>query len=290
MKTFIYELIDPKTGETRYIGKANNPKDRLKEGHLGVLELKSRTYKSNWIKSLLKEGLKPILNIIDEVPLEEWQFWERHYISLYRSWNIKLTNCTDGGDGIGVSWNKGLTRELDERVERVAKLKEGKQLSIETKLKKSKSLKGRKISEDVKGKMSESQKFRERSPDIAYKVWETRRRNGSDKMTEEVKQQISKALTGRKLSKETKLKIGVKNKGKRHSEEVKEKLSNLIVTEETRRKLSLSLLGRKHSEEAKSNMRKPKSTEAKENMSKSKKGKKWSEARRQAQINKQNIV
>ena len=33
-----------------------------------------------------------LLEIIDIVPVEEWKFWERHYISLYRSWGFILKN------------------------------------------------------------------------------------------------------------------------------------------------------------------------------------------------------
>lgn len=36
--------------------------------------------------------------VIDEVSKSEWQFWEKYYISLYKSWGIKLVNLTDGGD------------------------------------------------------------------------------------------------------------------------------------------------------------------------------------------------
>lgn len=54
----------------------------------------------NWIKGLKKEGLKPILEIIDEVDKIEWKFWEKHYISLYKSWGFRLTNLTEGGDEV----------------------------------------------------------------------------------------------------------------------------------------------------------------------------------------------
>jgi hypothetical protein len=95
--TFIYELIDPRTNETKYIGKTNNPQNRLRK-HINESERGVISYKNNWIKGLLESGLKPIFNVIDEVLLEEWSFWERFYISLYKSWNLKLTNLTEGGD------------------------------------------------------------------------------------------------------------------------------------------------------------------------------------------------
>lgn len=100
MKTFIYALIDPRNQQIKYIGKANNPKLRF-NGHLREC-LKTETLKNNWIKSLLNKGLKPIVEIIDEVLESEWQFWERHYISLYKSWGFKLKNdpkCPGGDCG-----------------------------------------------------------------------------------------------------------------------------------------------------------------------------------------------
>jgi len=93
--TYIYSLIDPRNGDIRYIGKTNNTKLRL-SNHLVE---KHKTYKVNWIKSLKKINLKPILEILDKVLIEDWQFWEQHYISLYKSWGFKLTNSTNGGDG-----------------------------------------------------------------------------------------------------------------------------------------------------------------------------------------------
>jgi hypothetical protein len=55
---------------------------------------------------LRKQGLKPIEEVIDEVPIEEWQFWEQHYISLYKSWGFNLVNWTIGGEGGGMKGKK----------------------------------------------------------------------------------------------------------------------------------------------------------------------------------------
>ena len=55
--------------------------------------------KGNWIKSLLNQNLKPILEVIDEVSESDWIFWEQYYISLYKSWGFTLLNLTIGGEG-----------------------------------------------------------------------------------------------------------------------------------------------------------------------------------------------
>ncbi len=99
--TYIYALVDPRGNVTRYIGKADKPKMRYKS-HLLPSQLKGKGYKKHWIKELLSLGLKPKLEILDWVPSAEWQAHEIKWIDRYR--NIpgypKLTNSTDGGEGI----------------------------------------------------------------------------------------------------------------------------------------------------------------------------------------------
>jgi len=128
--TFIYSLDDPRTGEPCYIGKANDPQKRLM-GHLRSRNLLNITHKVSWIKSLLKRDLKPVLNIVDEIPLNNWQFWEQHYISLYKSWGFNLTNGTKGGDG-NDCWQKLHSEETKKKIS-LAHL--GKKLSKEHKSK-----------------------------------------------------------------------------------------------------------------------------------------------------------
>jgi hypothetical protein len=109
----IYILIDPLDGLVKYVGQSTNIIQRYKAYCNPVLRLKKTGgYKSNncvlWCKSLKDKGLKPILEIIDVV--EDWKFWEPHYISLYKSWGFILKNMHPGGSGgqAGmIPWNKG---------------------------------------------------------------------------------------------------------------------------------------------------------------------------------------
>ena len=96
MKTFIYALIDPITTHIKYIGKSDNPKNRFLR-HINDTH-KNRSHKNSWLKYLLSMNLHPELFILDEIPKTEWQFWEQHYISLYKSYGYKLTNMTIGGE------------------------------------------------------------------------------------------------------------------------------------------------------------------------------------------------
>lgn len=152
-KVSIYCLIDPVSQQIRYIGKSNN----IAKRYLGTwnIKIKEGKRKVNWIKSLLNKGLKPEVEIIDEVNEVEWQFWERHYISLYKSWGFNLTNSTEGGEGIG----KGHKMPL-RTPQHIANIKATKILnntwrkphSKETKNKISKSSLGRIPSEETKAK------------------------------------------------------------------------------------------------------------------------------------------
>lgn len=94
-KTHIYSLSDPITKQIRYIGKADNLRKRF---NTHICD-KSRTHKTNWINLLKSQNLSPIIESLDEVNLSDWEFWEKHYISLFKSWGFKLVNGTDGGDG-----------------------------------------------------------------------------------------------------------------------------------------------------------------------------------------------
>lgn len=95
--TFIYVLKDTKTGEIRYVGQTVYTLEKRLAGHLRE---KNKNYKCNWIKSLKNDGVIPAIVLIQEVPYyDDWQYWERFWIKLYRDLGCKLVNTTDGGEG-----------------------------------------------------------------------------------------------------------------------------------------------------------------------------------------------
>ena len=98
MKTdiaYIYALLDPRDNEVRYIGKTINPKRRLVE-HLNDSK-REYNYRAMWIKSLLKENLKPLIKFLKICPLSDFVKYETEYIQLYK--NGKLTNSDETGQG-----------------------------------------------------------------------------------------------------------------------------------------------------------------------------------------------
>jgi len=112
---YIYALVEPVTEEIRYIGKTTNPKRRLIR-HLSDARIND-SYKDKWLRKLKNQGLKPTLEILDEVPHDEWVFWEKHWISLCKSWGLKLTNGNSGGIGGGASgykWSEESKLKLSE--------------------------------------------------------------------------------------------------------------------------------------------------------------------------------
>jgi group I intron endonuclease len=91
---FIYELIDPRNGDTKYIGKTIHLAQRMRE-HFSC---KANPWKYRWMQKLRRLGLTPELNILETTDEENWSFWEQWWISLYKTWNIKLINLSEGGD------------------------------------------------------------------------------------------------------------------------------------------------------------------------------------------------
>lgn len=99
MKNYIYILKDPISNEVRYVGKSNNPQNRLKK-HLSESNLiESWTPKNKWLLSLRKDNLSPIMEIIDSTYLDNINELEVYWIKHYRDLGIDLTNGTNGGDG-----------------------------------------------------------------------------------------------------------------------------------------------------------------------------------------------
>lgn len=100
--TFIYELIDPRTGQTRYVGKTDRP-DRRLDQHLID---NHNQFKQRWIQELAQLSLRPKLTILDEVPSNQWVEHERQWIQRKKDSGCDLLNIRDGGPCKIESWNR----------------------------------------------------------------------------------------------------------------------------------------------------------------------------------------
>lgn len=94
--TFIYALCEPGTRTVRYIGKTNDVARRLKE-HLKPKQKK--TYLGNLLRSLRVLGTFPEMIIFREVE-GDGSDAEIRYIQRARGFGMRLTNSTDGGEGV----------------------------------------------------------------------------------------------------------------------------------------------------------------------------------------------
>lgn len=93
----VYVLKDPTTNEIRYVGVTSQSLNQRLSQHINAAKNHQR-HVCNWIKSLLDQGLRPIIEQIDDV--EDWEEKERYYIKYYRDQGCNLTNTQEGGSGV----------------------------------------------------------------------------------------------------------------------------------------------------------------------------------------------
>jgi len=173
----IYIYVLEKNNIPFYIGKTKNPKSRLNK-HKKIHSCE--------------------VFIIDNITDDEWKFWEKHYISLFKSWGFILENKNNGGGGpSSIKFSK-------ERNEKISKATKGKVTSLKTKEAVSKANKGHKYnlgriqSDETKLKIS-----------LATK--------GKPKHTPESMEKRSQKMRGRKLDEKTKQKMSKSHLGKKKS-------------------------------------------------------------------------
>jgi hypothetical protein len=104
---WIYVLKDPRTKEIRYVGKTvQRLSDRLR-GHLRV----TADHRGAWVGSLLRIGTRPIIEAVDEVPVDQLGTAERTWIATLREAGVRLTNVGDGGEG-SFGWRLGKPKQI----------------------------------------------------------------------------------------------------------------------------------------------------------------------------------
>lgn len=229
----IYGLFDPRSETIRYVGKSIDPKIRLLHH---IRHSRSNTHKNAWLKSLCRDGLVPLVEVLETCSDENWQEAERFWIAYLKMIGCPLTNAETGGHG-----GKRLSEETKQKL-RVVNI--GHLVSNVTRLKISSAMKGKKLS------------IQHRTRVIAALhrpcLPETRRRigiaNSGKKPSAETRAKLSAARkgrpcsnlqqliacnTGRPCSVETRAKISLSNKGR----------NKPSPTAEHRAKISASLLG-----------------------------------------------
>lgn len=154
--TYIYALADPFTLGIRYVGKSNNPFDRLhnpnpKSGHTAGARFGIKGYKNNWLRGVLSKGGTPRLLQLEACKTSEWQDTERKWIKYLREKGYPLTNVADGGEGGWAGVTPGMRRENAQKL-KIFMTKERRHRALLGN--KNGCGKGRKFSEETKRKMS----------------------------------------------------------------------------------------------------------------------------------------
>lgn len=193
--TFLYALCDPRPGDTHvYIGKADDPETRLWE-HRRKLP-REKNYKAHWWRQLRDMGMVPSLEVLKEVPFDEWEYWEREYIRWYRALGWKVVNATDGGEGGAQEWKP------ESRARLSASLKAG--YTDERRAAISAFHKGKNVSAKTRAKMSASGgKHLKGKPQSPEHIAKCRAAKIGKKFNEEHKAKIAAALRGKPKPLET---------------------------------------------------------------------------------------
>lgn len=223
-RTIIYTLADPFTLEIRYIGKTVSLLHHRLGQHLYVTG-KESNHRTNWIKSIINKGGKPIIEYLDESVWNESQILESYWIEQFSHWGFKLVNSTLGGEG-------NLGRIVSE---------ESKKKMSESQRKKSKkvyqyTLEGEFIRE-WSGYLEAGETLGLRSTNICQCCNGGKKMHGGYQWKLDYNEKIEKYVYDRVMKEETKLKISRGNKGKPKSDSHVLKLSlkkrKLILNTET---------------------------------------------------------
>jgi hypothetical protein len=205
----IYVLIDPRDSAIRYVGMTQHTLQfRLR---LHLREKKSRGHKVWWVQKLVRIGMPPRIDLIQQVPIKFGPDAERYWISYFRATGCDLTNVTDGGEG-----THGFKYSDEQKAKISTALKASFAAHPERKTEISRVHSGKIISESHKAIMSASaserwRKFRDGEWDFKPSAKENfklegERRRGY-KRSEESCQKQSKTMTGKPKSPEHRAKL-----------------------------------------------------------------------------------
>jgi hypothetical protein len=91
---YIYVLIDPRDLEVRYVGKTNNPKERLRAHVSPHVYMRTNNLKCIWTEELKALGLKPIMSILCKCKESESENYEYRYFKLFNYGSNLLNSAT----------------------------------------------------------------------------------------------------------------------------------------------------------------------------------------------------
>lgn len=90
---YIYSLMDPRTLEIRYVGKTNNPKERMRAHISPHVYMRHNNAKCIWIEELKAAGLRPIMQVLCKCLKSESENYEYRYFKLFNYDNNLLNSA-----------------------------------------------------------------------------------------------------------------------------------------------------------------------------------------------------
>ena len=94
---YIYGLKDPRDNQIKYIGKTVDIDRRIKEHN--QIHRNKKSKKNSWITHLIRNGMQPIMEVLEECEESRWVERERYWIRYYKELGFDLKNMTLGGEG-----------------------------------------------------------------------------------------------------------------------------------------------------------------------------------------------
>lgn len=238
---FIYTLHDPRDPDVvRYVGWATDTRRRFNQHISDARANRDQTYCGRWKRTLLVEGILPVLTIVESGSGSGWGSAESKWVAHFKSLGHRLTNLTDGGDGTrGYQWPIEKIRKLtDEQKKRIGDAHRGRKHTPESRTNMRVAHLGRKHTPEQTAKISQANRGRKQSeeerakrqgkkmpPEAVAKSAASRR---GQKRSPEFSKKMSLALSGRKLSTQHVLNMEASRKGRKHSTKTKESISAAI--------------------------------------------------------------
>lgn len=195
----IYALVDPRDGRVRYVGKTSRSLASRLNQHCAPSRL-DNPHKRNWVRSVLDDGFKVGIRLLEECNDDQWRERETFWIASFDG----LTNKTLGGDGSSGCVPTAESRAKMSRSqtgrshspETIAKMR-GKVASEETRKNISRALMGHSVSAETRAKLSQYNTGRHHTEESKANMRKRR-------PTEETRRKMREARLGKPLSPEHK--------------------------------------------------------------------------------------
>ena len=115
----IYALSDPRAPhDYRYVGRTVWTAEKRLKSHIQTAVARKAdgtwrnavTYRAAWIRSVIRDGYRPVITVLAETALDQRVFAEQQWIAALQEAGYRLTNGTPGGESPHLHKPTGQTR------------------------------------------------------------------------------------------------------------------------------------------------------------------------------------